>query len=811
MNFLLNNYTPLNIPLYIFVLCCLIFFIIFKASIFRIFLNFKIKNKIAFFSIVQFLFAVIVIGVIMNILMVRVLEEGIKNNLLGVAESRTSHIEAYFEQNIERLEMFTSKTSLRESMTKYQKDGKKSELDNINQNLKDQKEPIKGIESLSVINLEGKVIASTDEYFLNKDFLNEGFFKKGKLREGVYFVKVEDNYKIFTTGPMYVDGELAGIGLTIANLDVLEGIVYNRAGLAQTGEVLVAFYSEQGGREYLFYRLFEEGALGVSEESEYTALPMKEALKGINSFFSDSLDYRDVPVFAVSTYIEVVKLGLVTKIDKAEVYKSAELISLLFALVSFLLVILYYFVSSKTSAIISRPIDKLREGLKKIKDGNLDYKVSMQGNDEIAEFSRAFDGLTRSIKKSRLEVDEKVKQQTFEIEKKAKEIENQQSAVLNILEDVEKDKIKAERLAKDLKKFELAVEYASDHIIITDVEGVILHANQAVEKITGFKKEEILGLKVGTKKTWGGLMGVDFYEKMWKKIKKDKKIFTGVLKNKRKNGEEYEAYASIAPVLDKNKNVLFFVGIERDVTKEKEIDKVKTEFVSLASHQLRTPLSTINWYVEMLLSGDAGKITKKQQKYLNEIERGNKRMVDLVNALLNVSRLELGTFIIEPEMTDITKLSDIAIEELAHKISVKKIKIIKKYDRKLKKLKLDKKLTLIIFQNLLSNAIKYTPNKGKVTLEIKKYLKSIKITVKDTGMGIPDRQQDRMFTKLFRADNVKVQDTEGTGLGMYIVKSIIDSVNGKISFLSKENKGTTFTILIPATGMKKRKGSKELN
>lgn len=102
-------------------------------------------------------------------------------------------------------------------------------------------------------------------------------------------------------------------------------------------------------------------------------------------------------------------------------------------------------------------------------------------------------------------------------------------------------------------------------------------------------------------------------------------------------------------------------------------------------------------------------------------------------------------------------------------------------------------------------------NKGKISLEIKKEVKYIKIIVKDNGIGIPERQQDKMFTKLFRADNVREKDTEGTGLGMYIVKSIIDSVKGKISFVSKENKGTTFTVLIPVGGMKKREGSKELN
>src|SRR3989338_8632212 len=112
-----------------------------------------------------------------------------------------------------------------------------------------------------------------------------------------------------------------------------------------------------------------------------------------------------------------------------------------------------------------------------------------------------------------------------------------------------------------------------------------------------------------------------------------------------------------------NKKVIGTIKIFRDITYEREIDKAKTEFVSLASHQLRTPLSTVNWYAEMLLAGDAGELNPNQKKYLDEVYRSNQRMVELVNALLDVASLELGTFVIEPELTDICKLTKHAIAE----------------------------------------------------------------------------------------------------------------------------------------------------
>jgi len=366
-----------------------------------------------------------------------------------------------------------------------------------------------------------------------------------------------------------------------------------------------------------------------------------------------------------------------------------------------------------------------------------------------------------------------------------------------------------QNLANDLEKFKLAVDNASDHIVITDPDGIVLYGNKMVEKITGYNLNESLGKKAGV--LWRKPMDQAYYEKLWETIKKNKKIYVGEIKNVRKNKEEYEASISIAPVLDNKNKVIYFVGIERDITREKEIDKAKTEFVSLASHQLRTPLSTINWYAEMLLNGDAGKMKAEQVQYLQEIYKGNQRMVDLVNSLLNVSRLELGTFSVEPKMTSITKIADEAIGELKHKIEEKNINFKKEYKLNIPEMMLDEKLTMIIFQNLLSNAVKYTSEKGKVNLNLGVKGKDLEIIVADSGLGIPKKQQDKIFDKLFRADNVRQTDTEGTGLGLYIIKAILDNTGGKIRFESEENKGSKFYITLPLGGMKQKEGTKKLN
>lgn len=402
------------------------------------------------------------------------------------------------------------------------------------------------------------------------------------------------------------------------------------------------------------------------------------------------------------------------------------------------------------------------------------------------------------------------------------ELAKTNKAMLNILEDIEEEKQKAQNLAHELKKYELAVQGSSEHIIITNPDGIIVFANPAVEKITGFKREETIGRKAGSKELWGGLMGKNFYDKLWKTIKIDKKNFTGEVRNKRKNGEEYFALSTISPIIDSKNEVEFFVGIERDITHEKEIDKAKTEFTSLASHQLRTPLSAINLYVEKLLTVNAGEINPEQKKFLEEAYQGGQRMTKLVNALLNVSSIEIGTFKVEPEENiDLAKLTQTIINESKTIIEEKKLKVnLEKTD--LPTIPLDPNLMTIILQNLLTNAVKYTHENGTIIIRLKTVKAgeilsgqknaedSFLIEVKDNGIGIPKSQNELIFNKLFRADNARKSDTEGIGLGLYLVESLIQHCQGKIWFESQENIGTSFFVTIPTSGMKHKEGLRRL-
>lgn len=248
--------------------------------------------------------------------------------------------------------------------------------------------------------------------------------------------------------------------------------------------------------------------------------------------------------------------------------------------------------------------------------------------------------------------------------------------------------------------------------------------------------------------------------------------------------------------------------LQRMTTLYEKVDLAKNEFMSLTSHQLRTPISAIGWYSEMLLSGDIGKLVPDQAEYIRHIYNSNIRLGEIVDAMLMVSSLELGEVYIMPKPTDLHSLAHKLFEAELKKFPDKQFVVHEQYDA-LPKLTLDPTVVKHILRNLFSNAMKYTPTGGTITVSIarsdhrlsKDSQGSVAITIRDTGYGIPLKDQENTFAKLFRAANIKVKDTDGTGLGLYIVKALLDLVGGRISFASEENKGSSFVVELPLEGM----------
>ena len=392
----------------------------------------------------------------------------------------------------------------------------------------------------------------------------------------------------------------------------------------------------------------------------------------------------------------------------------------------------------------------------------------------------------------------------------------QSRAILNILEDLETSNKILE--TKTLQMAEAAetllqknaidtaiLESIGDGIIVTDSLGHITFVNRAFEELTGWTAAEVVGDTIQRVLLIENANGIreDFLPDVITAVLDGNHYTSDATKPYffiRKNGTRFPASSIITPVR-LHETVIGLVTSFRNITKEMDIDKAKTEFVSLASHQLRSPLSAINWYTEMLLSGDVGTLTDGQEKYLTEVYKGNQRMITLVNALLNVTRMSLGTFVLEPELVDIISLLQNVIAEQQPEIDKKQLHLSQHFDAAMPTMESDAKLLRMVLQNLVSNAIKYNPDGGNINvcLELDQDKQHMRFTVSDTGCGIPERQHPHIFTRLFRADNVRSKDIEGTGLGLYIVKAIIENSGGRVWFESKENIGSIFHIELPMT------------
>lgn len=245
--------------------------------------------------------------------------------------------------------------------------------------------------------------------------------------------------------------------------------------------------------------------------------------------------------------------------------------------------------------------------------------------------------------------------------------------------------------------------------------------------------------------------------------------------------------------------------LRRSNAQLQRLDESKDEFISMASHQLRTPLTSIKGYISMLMEGDIGKITTEQRHVLNEAFISSERMVRLISDFLNVSRLQTGKFVIEKYPIDLAKLVQQEVDSLEPNAEARGLKFVYKVPKNIPILELDENKIQQVVMNFCDNAIFYSKEKGTVTISLKKEPGWVELLVKDDGIGVPEAEQQHLFNKFFRAANAKRARPDGTGVGLFLAKKVIDEHDGQIIFESKEGKGSTFGFRLPLPETTKKK------
>ena len=741
------------------------------------FKNFKIRNKIIFPIILTATIVLSAATLYSYFYNVNDLKKSINTRLDITIELKAHQVDSFLEEQKEKIKIIAVESNF------------------TNEKLEKIKDSNNYFSEIFILNSEGEIINSSNQSRIGMNRSTDAYFVNARreiyIKDAYFSETTKESSMAFSTP--YKNGVL----VVRIDLSILKDITTNRTGLGKTGESYLINKEGYAITPLLFKKDTFLNLKIDSENAKNCLLSFENFEKQENIEYSNYeefehvgheasiiySDYRGNKVLGTHHPIHLMQWCLLAEIDEAEAMESVNA-QLMFSIIRLLIILLIFYISGYlTSRIISGPIIKLHKGTEIIEKGNLGYKVGIDSKDEIGQLSRSFDKMTATIRETKRNIEKKVEEQT-------EEIREQKEKLVRILQGV------------------------GDGLFVVDENYKVIMFNPAAEKISGFLVNEIIDKRYDDVLKFiyeeNGKINDGFIKKAFKtgeiqQMKNHTLLVT-------KTGKRVPVSDSAAPLKDEQGKVIGCVIIFVDISQEREVDRMKTEFVSLASHQLRTPLTAIRLFIEMLSNEKAGKLNKKQKEYVVDIEESTKRMIKLINSLLNVSRLETGRLKINPRPENLESFINNIIQEVQPLADKKKVKVIFKQPEKMSLVSIDANLMRQVIHNLIVNAINYSdPEKGKVNVTLEKEKKGYLIKVKDNGVGIPKEAQSRIFQKFFRADNVIKIKTDGSGLGLYVSNMIIKATGGKIWFKSNEDgQGTSFYVIIPLLGMKVKKGEKSL-
>ncbi len=401
------------------------------------------------------------------------------------------------------------------------------------------------------------------------------------------------------------------------------------------------------------------------------------------------------------------------------------------------------------SNLILRPIKQLEKAIKSVADRNFNQKINVKSENEIGKLAKEFNKMIEKLQ--------------------------------------EYEKININKLVDERDKSKAIVDNITSPLLVTDAENRVTLINQEAKDLFDIEEDNLNTHFLEL------INNEDLFNFINNKQESEQEDQTVTII---KDDKECHYKVSSNTVFDKEGEIKYTVTLLEDITKLKEIDEMKSEFVSTVSHEFRTPLTSMNMSLSMLLSEDAGEINDEQRELLEATFEDCERLNNLVNDLLDLSRIESGKIQMEFEKNNVKNLIETTIEPFQKQAEEKGIDL---YSRDIEEnimVWADSNKVSWVISNLIGNALRYTFEGGEIVVDARKKDQYVNISVEDTGVGIPKEYQDKIFDKFIRANN-NDDNASGTGLGLAISKEIIEAHNGKIWVESEEGEGSKFTFSVP--------------
>lgn len=753
----------------------------------------SIKSKIIFVSLFLAITTLFSVSIISFISADNLLRERVSDQLISESTGRGAAVRSLIDTRIEQVRlMFTN--GVIQSAVQDLASGAEQQKAAYRQDFQLEIESFRqvvgssaGLESVRVAGRDGTVLLSSNPSEEGTDLSKDRLFQHAMTTSALEFQTVNGQRKAVVAAPIYGRDGPEPIGAVIATMDVagFDEILLNRKGLGQTGEV----YLVNENRTLISESRFIENA---AFRTQVDTLAANECFDSGKEVFARYPDYRGIPIIGSSYCARDLGFVLLAEIDEAEIFHPITELRDAILAAAIVITGVVVTISVYVSKTISKPIIQLKDAADRISKGDYSHKVESHSGDEVGQLAGQFDMMRKSVLETNMNLNRLVRERTKEL-----------TDMTNALD-------------------------ATAIVAVTDREGTITKVNSKFVESSKYSEQELIGQNHRILKS--GYHPPEFFEEMWKTIRSGR-IFEGEIKNRAKDGSYYWVKTTIVPFLDENGEPKQYIAIHNDITNLKNTeerlqealardranaeiikqqveelnitnselrrkDKLKDEFLSMASHELKTPLTPIIGWTGALKT-ILGKLTPEQLAAVDTIEKNAVRLEKMITDLLDAQKLELNELKFNIGEVDVDRVIKNVERDLEFLMKEKGTEFVVSVQPGLK-LRSDEARITQVLNALLYNSVDFVPKVGgRIELSAEAHGNEIVFAVKDNGPGIPKDKQQFLFKKFYQVDTSLKRKHGGTGLGLAISKGIVTGLGGRIWADTEEGRGSSFYFALP--------------